>query len=179
MLVIAALPGGYGCDRVPCFSIAPAREPDALFFRHPVSESSRVAVSPAKAVVGQTSGHTKRHCAPGREREKLNVGIFRVCSIADVPWQGQSQPAADPQQNAHPLLVSQRGRILSWPESRGWNPGIPPGAQIGGAKARSCKAEFIFLGVLQLCRRVFLFSLEKWLYLACILVASDGENSAA
>lgn len=58
----------------------------------------------------------------------------------------------------HPQLARQRG----------WDLGIPPGAQRGGVRARNCKAEFIFLRVFQLHVRGFLFSLEKLLYLACI-----------
>ena len=99
-------------------SIIPAREMDALFFTYPVCECSQVAVSPAKAVAGKTSDHTKQQCAPGREQEKLSVGIFQVFSVADVPWQGQSQPTAGPQHESHPLLMSQQGCILSRPESR-------------------------------------------------------------
>lgn len=145
-------------------SILPARETDALFFTHPASESSQVAVSPAKAMVGKTSGHTKRQCAPGRVQENLSVAIFCVSLVADVPWQGWSQPTAGPQQKSHPLPVSQRSCILSWP-SMGLG---PPRAQGGGVRARDWKAECVVLCVFQLHLRVFLFSLEKVLYLACI-----------
>lgn len=42
----------------------------------------------------------------------------------------------------------------------------PPGAQRGGVRSRNWKVELVFLCVFQLRRRVFLFSLEKVLYLA-------------
>lgn len=68
-----------------------------------------------------------------------------------------SSPARVPA-GLHPQLVQEQG----------WDPGIPPGAQTGGVRARNSKAEFIFLCVFQLHLRGFVFSLEKQLYLACI-----------